>query len=101
LGDLDQRALPRTLDHDDEEAVEKAAAILKKAGVEVRSRMIDNRRGLAPEIEREVIAIGADMVVIGSRATGLMAGDVAAGVGEAVIHRIRRPVVVAPSRRGS
>jgi nucleotide-binding universal stress UspA family protein len=85
----------------DEAAVAGAAAVLKKAGVEVRSRMIDNRRGLAPEIAREVMATGADMIVLGTRTLGWESGDVAAGAAEAVIHRTRRPVVIAPSRRRS
>ena len=56
--------------------------------------MIDNVRGLAPEIAREVMATGADMIVIGSRAMGWIGGDVTAGAAESVIHRTRRPVVV-------
>jgi nucleotide-binding universal stress UspA family protein len=83
----------------DEEAVATAAAALKKAGLEVRTRMIDNQRGFAPEIAREVMATGADMIVIGSRAMGWVGNDIASGAAEAVIRRTRRPVVVAPSRR--
>jgi nucleotide-binding universal stress UspA family protein len=101
IGDPDTPALPPSLDRHDEEAVERAVVTLREAGVEARSRMIENRRGLAPEIAREVMAIGADMVVIGTRAIGLVGGDVAAGAAEAVMHRIHRPVVVAPSRRRS
>jgi nucleotide-binding universal stress UspA family protein len=85
----------------DEQAVAKAVAALKKAGLEVRARMIDNQRGFAPELSREVMATGADMIVLGSRALGWVGGDIAAGVAEAVVHRTRRPVVVAPSRRRS
>jgi nucleotide-binding universal stress UspA family protein len=85
----------------DEEAVAAVAATLKKGGLEVRSRVIDNRSGLAPEIAREVMATGADMVVIGVRAIGWVGGDVGAGAAEAVLHRTQRPVVVAPSRRRS
>lgn len=83
----------------DEEAVTGAVIALKTAGLRVQSRMIDNRSGLAPEIAREVLATGADMVVMGTRAIGLVGGDVAAGAAEAVVHRAHRPVVVAPSRR--
>ena len=85
----------------DEEAVARAAAALKKAGVGVRSRMIDNQRGFAPELAREVIATEADMIVIGSRAQGWVGGDISAGAAEAVIHRTHRPVVVAPSHQSS
>ena len=86
----------------DEEAVARAAAALKKAGVEVRSRMIDNQQGFAPELAREVMATGADMVVIGgSRALGWVGGDINAGAAEAVIRRTHRPVVVAPTQRSS
>ena len=85
----------------DEEAVAKAVAALKKAGLEVRARMIDNQRGFAPELSREVMATGADMIVLGSRALGWVGGDIAAGVAEAVVHRTHRPVVVASSRRRS
>ena len=90
---------PSSAANPDEEAVARAAAALKKAGVEVLARMIDNRRGFAPEVAREVMATGADIVVIGSRAMGWVGGDITAGVAEAVIHRTHRPVVVAPSRR--
>jgi nucleotide-binding universal stress UspA family protein len=85
----------------DEMALGRAAAMLKKARIEVRARMVDNVHGFAPEIAREVMATGADMVVIGARAMGWVGDDVAAGAAEAVIHRTRRPVVVAPSSRPS
>jgi nucleotide-binding universal stress UspA family protein len=85
----------------DQEALANAAAVLKKAGVSVQSRMIENRRGFAPEIASEVMATGADMVVIGARVIGLVGGDIAAGAGEAVLRRIHRPVVIAPARRRS
>jgi nucleotide-binding universal stress UspA family protein len=85
----------------DQEALANAAAVLKKAGVSVQSRMIENRRGFAPEIASEVMATGADMVVIGARVIGLVGGDIAAGAGEAVLRRTHRPVVIAPARRRS
>lgn len=85
----------------DEEALAAAAAALKKARIQVQSRMIENRHGFAPQIASEVMATGADMVVIGARAIGWVGGDIAAGAGEAVLRRIRRPVVIAPARRRS
>ncbi len=85
----------------DEEALAKAAAALKKARVRVQSRMIENRHGFAPQIASEVMATGADMVVIAARAIGWVEGDIAAGAGEAVLRRIHRPVVIAPARRRS
>jgi nucleotide-binding universal stress UspA family protein len=95
-------AKPSSAANPDEEAVARAAAVLKKAGVEVRSRMIDNQRGFAPELAREVMATAADMIVIGgSRALGWVGGDINAGAAEAVIHRTHRPVVVAPPHRRS
>jgi nucleotide-binding universal stress UspA family protein len=48
-----------------------------------------------------VMATGADMIVLGTRTLGWEGGDVSAGAAEAVIHRTRRPVVIAPSRRRS
>jgi nucleotide-binding universal stress UspA family protein len=101
LGDTFEPAgSPSTADPD-EAAVARAVTTLKAAGLEARSRMIDNRRGLAPEVAREVMATGADMIVLGTRTLGWVGGDVAAGAAEAVIHRTRRPVVIAPSRRRS
>jgi nucleotide-binding universal stress UspA family protein len=101
LGDtLEPAGSPSTADPDDA-AVARAVTTLKTAGLEARSRMIDNRRGLAPEVAREVMATGADMIVLGTRSLGWVGGDVAAGAAEAVIHRTRRPVVIAPSRRRS
>jgi nucleotide-binding universal stress UspA family protein len=97
LGDALEPAKSASAANPDEAAVAGAVATLKRAGVEVRSRMIDNQRGLAPEIAREVTATGADMIVLGSRTLGWVAGDVSAGAAEAVIHRTHRPVVIAPS----
>jgi nucleotide-binding universal stress UspA family protein len=99
LGDTVELAESPSTADPDEAAVAGAVATLTAAGLEVRSRMIDNRRGLAPEIAREVMATGADMIVLGTRTLGWEAGDVSAGAAEAVIHRTRRPVVIAPSRR--
>jgi nucleotide-binding universal stress UspA family protein len=99
LGDTVELAESSSTADPDEAAVAGAVAALKKADVEVRSRMIDNRRGLAPEIAREVMTTGADMIVLSTRTLGWEGGDVAAGAAEAVIHRTRRPVVIAPSRR--
>jgi nucleotide-binding universal stress UspA family protein len=99
LGDTIELAGSTSTADPDEAAVAQAVATLKTAGLEVRSRMIDNLRGLAPEVAREVIATGADMIVLGTRTLGWEGGDVSAGAAEAVIHRTRRPVVIAPSRR--
>jgi nucleotide-binding universal stress UspA family protein len=99
LGDASELAEPPSTADPDEAAVAGAVATLKSAGLEVRSRMIDNRRGLAPEVAREVFATGAGMTVLGTRALGWVSGDVSAGAAEAVIQRTRRPVVIAPSRR--
>jgi nucleotide-binding universal stress UspA family protein len=85
----------------DEQALANAAAALKKARVRVQSRMIENRHGFAPQIASEVMATGADMVVIAARAIGWVEGDIAAGAGEAVLRRTHRPVVIAPARRRS
>ena len=89
----------RTLGDAVEPGESSSTANPDEADVEVRSRIIDNSRGLAPEIAREVMATGADMIVLGTRTLGWEGGDIAAGAAEAVTHRTRRPVVIAPSRR--
>jgi nucleotide-binding universal stress UspA family protein len=99
LGDVRESGDLPSASNPDEEAVAAAAATLIKAGLNVRRRIIDNRRGFAPEVAREVVARGADMVVIGARAIGFIGSDIAAGAAEAVLHRTHRPVVVAPARR--
>ena len=101
LGDDLESTQTPPADNPDQQALAKAVAALKKARVQVQSRMIENRRGFAPQIASEVMATGADMVVIGARAIGWVGGDIAAGAGEAGLHRIRRPVVIAPARRRS
>jgi nucleotide-binding universal stress UspA family protein len=101
LGDAAEPAQTGSPTNPDEEAVARVTATLKSARLEVKSRMIDNRRGFAPEVAQEVMATGADMVVIGARQLGWVTGDIAAGAAEAVIHRTHRPVVVAPSGRFS
>lgn len=50
FGDSVEPAKSSSAANPDEEAVVRAVAALKKAGVEVRSRMIDNQRGLARSI---------------------------------------------------
>ena len=99
LGDTAELAGSPFAADPDQAAVARAVASLKRADGEVRSRIIDNRRGLAPEIAREVMATGADMIVLGTRTLGWEGGDVSAGAAEALIHRTCRPAVVAPSRR--
>jgi nucleotide-binding universal stress UspA family protein len=101
LGDISGPGRSPVSANPDEEAVARVATTLQRARVDVRWRMIDNRRGFAPEIAREVIATGADMVVIGARAMGWVGGDIGAGAAEAVIHRTHRPVIVAPAHRRS
>jgi nucleotide-binding universal stress UspA family protein len=98
LGGVAEDAKSTSSASPDEAAVAGAVGALKKAGVEARSHMIDNRRGLAPEIAREVMATAADMIVLGTRTLGWEGVDVPAGAAGAVIHRTRRPVVIAPSR---
>jgi nucleotide-binding universal stress UspA family protein len=64
----------------DQETVAQVTATLKKARLEVQSRMIDNLRGFAPQVAREVIATGADMVVIGAQRRQRRRGRRPAGV---------------------
>lgn len=82
----------------DQKAVDQVVAVLKKSGIEVQARVIPNVRGLAPEIAREAVGTGADMIVIGSRGLGWVGEDVAGDVAAAVIKRAHRPVVVTPRR---
>ncbi len=83
----------------DEEVVGKAVIALEQAGIEVQARLIPDRRGLAPEVAREAITTGADLIVIGTRALSWIGEDIAAGAAAAVARRTRRPVVVAPAPR--
>ena len=62
------------------------------------ARVIPNKRGLAPEIAREAVGTGADMIVIGSRGLGWVGEDVAGDVAATVLRRAHRPVVVTPRR---
>jgi nucleotide-binding universal stress UspA family protein len=82
----------------DQKAVDRVVATLAKAGIEVQGRVIPNVRGLAPEIAREAVGTGADMIVIGSRGLGWVGEDVAGDVAAAVVKRTHRPVVVSPRR---
>lgn len=82
----------------DLEAIGRAEAGLKAAGVTTRSRLIPNLRGFAPEIAREALSTGADLIVIGSRGLSWIPEDVAGGVAAAVVRRTCRPVVVAARR---
>jgi nucleotide-binding universal stress UspA family protein len=99
FGDVEEPTQAGPAANPDEMALAKATAALRKARVRVQSRIIENRRGFAPQMASEVMATGSDMVVIGAREIGWVAGDIAAGAGEALLHRVHRPVVIAPARR--
>jgi nucleotide-binding universal stress UspA family protein len=105
IGGADRSAVRRGKDTSkptpEMKAVARAVATLQKAGIPVESRMLPNVRGLAPEIAREAVATGADMIVIGSRGLDWIGEDVAGDVAAAVVKRTHRPVVVTPRRRRS
>lgn len=90
-----ETVMPASPPTPDEKVLAQSLVALEQAGVEVRARVIPDERGLGSEIAQEAVATGADLIVIGTGATNWIGEEVAA-TAETVVHRTRRPVLVAP-----
>lgn len=92
-----QRSLSRELRQADE-ATTAAADQAREAGVETEVEIVEgNPAGRILELAR---ARDVDLIVVGSRGLGTVAGALLGSVSREVVHRADRPVLVATRRAG-
>jgi nucleotide-binding universal stress UspA family protein len=88
-----QRAVTGELEHA-EEALRRASERARVAGVEVETEMLEG------EPARVIVDLArsrdVDIVVVGSRGLGTVAGSLLGSVSRAVVHDADRPVLVVP-----
>lgn len=76
-------------------ALVEAAELAAERGVPFTTEVVAGRP--ADEIVAYADSIGADLIVIGSRGRGAVAGALLGSVSRDVVHESRTPVVVVPS----
>jgi nucleotide-binding universal stress UspA family protein len=81
---------------DAREAIEQATAVAGDHGVEADWEIFEGEP--AEEILHAAKEWDVDLIVIGSRGLGAVAGTLLGSVSRAVVHRAGRPVLVARSR---
>jgi len=79
----------------DAPALTDAAALAAERGVPCTTEVVAGRP--ADEIVTYADSIGADLIVIGSRGRGAVAGALLGSVSRDVLHESRTPVLVVPS----
>lgn len=96
---LDRGATVRPLAEDlrlrDAPALTEAAELAAERGIAFTTAVVAGRP--ADEIVAYADSVGADLIVIGSRGRGAVAGALLGSVSRDVLHESRTPVVVVPS----
>jgi nucleotide-binding universal stress UspA family protein len=85
-------ALPHELSDHDWSPLYTAAALAEEHGIEAKTTML--RGDVADEIVAYADTIDADLIVVGSRGHGAIAGALLGSVSRGVLREARRPVLV-------
>jgi nucleotide-binding universal stress UspA family protein len=97
--DLD--ALAQELMDDGRDVAARGLQTAEAAGLELETRVVGREGSESQTILSEADAIGADVVVCGSRGRGPMARSLLGSTSTGVLHHARRPVLVVPSDPGA
>jgi nucleotide-binding universal stress UspA family protein len=84
--------VPYEVNGNDQAVLDEAAAIADREGVPAVSKLL--RGDPATEIVEYADALGADLIVVGSRGHGGLASALLGSVSRGVLARARRPVLV-------
>lgn len=79
-------------------AVEEAVGMAVEAGVEAKGKVLRASPDPAHEIIKEARSAEVDLIVVGSRGLGAIAGALLGSVSRAVVRHADRPVLVARAR---
>lgn len=89
------RAIRTSAGEDGAAIVDEAVARLRSAGVDARGLVIDAHGSVASQIASQVEAIGADLIVVGSRRPGELRSLLLGSTDHALRHQVETPVLVA------
>ena len=85
-------AVPHALDEHDRQSLDEALELAARQGVEAQAELLIGDP--AHEIVAYADSIDADLIVVGSRGQGAIAGALLGSVSRDVLHESRRPVLV-------
>jgi nucleotide-binding universal stress UspA family protein len=83
---------PHELDEQDQKPLKEAVEIAARKGIEIKTELLLGNA--ADEIVAFADSIDADLIVVGSRGHGAIAGALLGSVSRDVLHESRRPVLV-------
>ena len=85
-------SVPHELDEHDRQALDAALEIAASKGLEGKAELL--RGNAADAIVAYADSVDADLIVVGSRGHGAIAGALLGSVSRRVLHEARRPVLI-------
>jgi nucleotide-binding universal stress UspA family protein len=83
---------PHELDEHDRESLEEAVELAAEKGLEAKAELV--RGNPAHAIVAYAESVDADLIVVGSRGRGTIAGALLGSVSRSVLHEAKRPVLI-------
>ena len=85
-------AVPHSLNAEDREALDDAAAYAAERGIAARTKLLSG--DTVDEIVAYADSLDVDLVVVGSRGRGALATTLLGSVSRGILHESKRPVLV-------
>lgn len=85
-------SVPHELDEHDRESLEEAVELAAQKGLEAKAELV--RGNPAHAIVAYAESVDADLIVVGSRGHGTIAGALLGSVSRSVLHEAKRPVLI-------